>query len=157
MSSITSEGPSGPVYKNRFIHYKDLFIISGPESISILYINPFFFMISYTLNFPRLQQLGKLRDVCNLFCLEFTKSWPLFWKPISSGATWLMVSEHQTAHLCEFALTAGLEATADFWRLHCISYCTYVPVSTHWNIIFTRSDLSFIYLPYSGHIDFLKN
>ena len=88
MSYVTSEGPNGPVYKNGFINYKNLFITSEPESVSILHINAkHFFMILYALSFPGLQQLGKLRDSCNLFCLEFTKNWPLFWKATSSRAT----------------------------------------------------------------------
>lgn len=58
MSSIISEGPSGPVYKNRFIHFKDLFIISGPESISILYINTFFFHDFIYIEFSRAATTG---------------------------------------------------------------------------------------------------
>lgn len=50
--------------------------------------------------------MGKLRDGCNLFCLKFTRSWLSFGKA-PSAAAWLMVFEHQMAHVCECAFVAA--------------------------------------------------
>lgn len=135
---------------------KNVFVIS--ESTSRLHINTkHFSMALSTVSFPELQQLGKLRDSCNLFCLEFTKSWPSFWKNYITHSNmthglWTPNSTPMWMYICSSCISSG---STDYGKHLITSLClltlclpdSYIKTNIFFKI---RNCFPYIYISYSG-------